>query len=691
MSGVHGEGPFQLGRWRVEPRELRLVGAEETRTLEPRVMAVLVALARTPGQVVTKDELVADAWGGAPVTDNAITWAVSRLRKALSPETPIRTVTGQGYRLEIELRPIDGAVRVARRRWPLVVSVAAAVAVAILLLGSEREPDRDPAAAIPTLSTERRLTTLPGRETEPALSADGRWLAFSHRATPADRWELRIVATTEERLLPVTGERGEQTGELRASARSAVPIRIEQPESSNRAAAWSPSGLQLAYFAYGPGACSLRRMQLDEDFDVIEDAVVTACEAATSGRVAWLSESVLLATLSTAGRHALHRIDLADGRIEAISDPGEQLPGDRIFGLAPARDRVALVRHRTSRESELFVGPPDGSAWERLGATPYWFHAVTIDAADRLRFNATDQELVIYDSDLGAPRTLLRYPERVWGLTAGLNDAVAFESFPRTRARIIARYPGGGERPIARSAGTERSPAVADDGTLAWVSNRTGFEQIWLRAPGGEDSQLSDARRGQRFGQLRWSPHGTRILAVADGAIGSLGLEGQAFAIHSLPNDVVRDPSWTPDGLEVRFSLRTGDTWTWMTVAIDQLPETRRVVLDDAISARALSDGRIVHFRGKRDGLWVTEADGTRRRIADAALPDHWALDGPTALLVSERRLQRVDLTDGSVTEGFQLGPLDGTELAFDPSTGSWLVTRYDNPESDIVIASPRR
>ena len=691
MSDRLDGNPFQLGRWRVEPRELRLSAPGETRTLEPRVMAVLLALARTPGHVVTKEQLLADAWQGTPVTDNAITWAISRLRKNLEPDGGlIRTVTGQGYRLEADVSPL-GAVASVRRRWPTIAASGglAIVGIAIVLLLPEGEPNPLP---VPRAEP-RRITTLPGRETEPAISDDGRWLAFAYRATPADSWELRIVATAEERLFTVTGPGGEMTGELRSSGRGAVPRRISQRQSNNRAPSWSPSGRQLAYFATTPRVCSLRRLQFDEDFSVLNDSLVTGCQVGTSGRVAWLGENEMLAAIAPPGQdqHALHRIDLTTGEETAISDPGDTIPGDRVFGLSPTRDQVVLIRHHPGPESELFIGPVDGQAWKWLGSTPYWFHAVTVNGEGLIRFNATDREVVTYDPHREAITPLLRHNDRVWGLIAGLAPGeFIFESFPPVRARIVARGPAGAERVMVNSAGMERSPALAADGTLAWVSDRTGSQQLWLREKGGEDRQFSDARGGQQFKQLRWSQDSNRLLAIADGVIGSVGRDEADFAVHSEPGDVVRDPSWSPDGSEVRFSLRSETGWDLVAVDVREPPGSRRVVLKDTFAARALAQGRIAHFRESERGLWVAELDGTRRRVADVAQPDHWWVDEASAWVVADGELIRVHLADGAMQKILDLGPLDGSDLFWDEASETAFITRYDNPESDIVTAIVR-
>ena len=64
---------FILADWEVRPRHGTLTRRDSPASIpvriEPRVMAVLVCLARHAGEVVTRDEFSADVWGGRIVSD----------------------------------------------------------------------------------------------------------------------------------------------------------------------------------------------------------------------------------------------------------------------------------------------------------------------------------------------------------------------------------------------------------------------------------------------------------------------------------------------------------------------------------------------------------------------------------------------------------------------------------------------
>jgi DNA-binding winged helix-turn-helix (wHTH) protein len=96
------EVDFAVGALRIRPaaREVEAEAAGKS-TLEPRVMQVLVTLARQAGSVVSRDELIARCWAGRVVGDDAIHRCIARLRKLADSHGGfvIETVAKVGYRL----------------------------------------------------------------------------------------------------------------------------------------------------------------------------------------------------------------------------------------------------------------------------------------------------------------------------------------------------------------------------------------------------------------------------------------------------------------------------------------------------------------------------------------------------------------------------------------------------------------
>src|SRR5579862_3203159 len=86
----------------IDVQNLKLTVRGEFRPLEPKVFRLLQFLVENPGRVVTKEEILKAVWEGTFVTDNALTRAITQIRKALNddPKQPkyIETVPTVGYR-----------------------------------------------------------------------------------------------------------------------------------------------------------------------------------------------------------------------------------------------------------------------------------------------------------------------------------------------------------------------------------------------------------------------------------------------------------------------------------------------------------------------------------------------------------------------------------------------------------------
>jgi TolB-like protein/DNA-binding winged helix-turn-helix (wHTH) protein/Tfp pilus assembly protein PilF len=148
LPASSSEQPFRVADWTVDPAGGRLLRADETVKLEPKVMDVLVYLARRPGQVVPRAELEAALWPGMVVGYDALTRAMFELRRAFGDDSRdprfIETVSKKGYRLVATVRPAEAPAAVvgaagaataedrATRRWPGPWAITASVLVVIV-------------------------------------------------------------------------------------------------------------------------------------------------------------------------------------------------------------------------------------------------------------------------------------------------------------------------------------------------------------------------------------------------------------------------------------------------------------------------------------------------------------------------------------------------------------------------------
>lgn len=98
---VRGARPIDVGALRIDQRRREATLAGRRLDLRPREFDLLAALARDPGVVWSRDDLLENVWGtDFPGETRTVDVHVSALRARLAPDGPaIEAVKGVGYRL----------------------------------------------------------------------------------------------------------------------------------------------------------------------------------------------------------------------------------------------------------------------------------------------------------------------------------------------------------------------------------------------------------------------------------------------------------------------------------------------------------------------------------------------------------------------------------------------------------------
>ncbi|MCW5611402.1 MAG: helix-turn-helix transcriptional regulator [Rubrivivax sp.] len=147
---------LRFGRFELRPQEQRLLADGEPVALGGRAFDLLLALARRPGELLTRNELIEQVWPGRVVEENNLSVQVNALRKVLGGEW-LATVPGRGYRFVAPVVPVAPASSPAPADEPSPLPQTHLPTLQPLLVGRS-----DDLAALGTLVDQHRLVTIVG-------------------------------------------------------------------------------------------------------------------------------------------------------------------------------------------------------------------------------------------------------------------------------------------------------------------------------------------------------------------------------------------------------------------------------------------------------------------------------------------------------------------------------------------------
>ena len=660
---------IRVGDWVVRPDLDVIERNGERRKLEPRVMRVLLFLLARRGDVVSRQELLESVWPDVTVGEEALTQAISAIRKAFEDDAReprfIRTIPKRGYQLIAESA---AAHTTARPRYRTAAFVAAALLTATLGIALSV-----PRGAIrqerPELSNS---TAYPGRETDPALSADGSLLAFAWNGTRPDVWSVYVQ--------PREG--------LKPRKLSSSPF----PESSP---SFSPSADRIAFIRHGE-ECEV----IVRDLGSGVERQAARCGNSGSPRLAWSPRDELL-VLSDAqkatGELELFLIDLKTGDRRALTT-ALGIMGDRYPSFSPDGKEIAFVRTRAMGASDLLVVSSAGGSPRQLTFEGRWIQGVTWIEKDRLIFSSARSgrfELWILNLKNSAISWFGIGARPSVSPAASRTGSLVFEQQNFDSDIYLLRE--SGREAIARSTLWEDEPRWSPDGNqLAFVSERSGSRELWVsERSGGTAAQLTHFLN-TTVRSPRWSPDGRSIaFASSDGkssSIWKVDLDARRPVRLTSGGKTDVSPAWSRDGTRIYFSSDRDGAWGIWSVSPSG-GEAEKLADITASTIFEAADGSLYINRPDVGGIWRLPRDGgpevvvqdfRERDFANWELVDNslWYLDRDRRCLVA------LDLESGIERKGPML-PMSQDDIGISVNRrGEVLFAAGARTESDLIAVT---
>jgi len=505
------------------------------------------------------------------------------------------------------------------------------VAVAILAVGglifglykfygSRQLPANAPIRVTP-------LTSSSGVERSPALSPDGRQVAFVWEGEKNDNFDIYVKIID-----------------------AGTPLRLTTSQGRDMSPAWSPDNRFVAF---------LRGTGEDKGFYLVPalggaerklaDAFGWNGAGVLSQYIDWLPDGKTLVVVDKTAESepwSIFLLSVETGEKRQLTQPPATDDGDDLVALSPDGKTLAFTRFRDEIVNDIHLMPIAGGEPARL----------TFDDALVLGLDWTrDGERIVFSSDRAGVSALWTIPAS--GSTpapvAGVGENVGELSVSRQsdhlvyaqlsfemnlwRIELANRVAGSGRRnaspPTKFIASTRREhdPQFSPSGQrIAFGASRSGKDEIWVCDSEGQNStQLTNLGSAS---SPRWSPD-NRFIAFDSRAGGNadihiISADGGSPRRLTIETSEEVLPSWSRDGRFVYFaSKRTGRHEVWKMPAAGG--EAVQVTREGGFTAFESTDGRVLYYlKGRSDSsVWsVSIEGGAETKVFDHQVGRSWAV-----------------------------------------------------------------
>jgi len=565
-AALRDRPPFTLGEVEVRPASNELLIAREVVRVKPRLMDVLLRLAAAPGEVVTREALIADAWPRRMVNDEVLSRVIADLRGVLRDDARearyIETLPKVGYRLVAPIGAPGGTIAEPSRfsrtaRALAALGAVAAAVVGVLAWRGTAEPHAGAAALMRQLAGAEPFSSGPELEVLPRFSPDGTRVAFGTVEADTARVIVRDV-------------------------HSAQRIMIGDEDYVSTGPVFFPDGQRLAFYrrAATDGECEIASF----DLRTHKRERLVDCARSPQGRFDLSPDGrtlVYAGTIRPQFPAGLVARDLATGSERVLTQPAPDAGNDVSPRFSPDGGTIAFLRGTQSSREVWTIGLAKGAEARNIGSPRGLTYGLAWLGV---------QGPLLVGADWFGQRALNR-----------LDLA--------TRAATMVGARG------ARSVDVDRAGNVV-------FENATYSANLFLIDPADAATKPRELWPSTRYtNQAEFSPDGTRVLFVSNrdgaGAIYVASIGGAPMRILGADDFAYMRPHWSRDGraiYAVRLTRREDGERVQQAVRADA--DTGRTELLSALGTHVFDVHESV------DGaLVVGELSGNAARLMRARTP----------------------------------------------------------------------
>ncbi|WKE65382.1 winged helix-turn-helix domain-containing protein [Gallaecimonas kandeliae] len=569
-----------------------LTQGQQQYQLEPMAVELLAYFCQHPDRLISRDELIEQVWNGRIVTDNAVSRLITKLRKALQddPRQPrcIATFPKKGYKFIAQVSQLDDAPLEAadtlttkgdaagstgrHLRWFAGMAALVLVVGLIAWLGFP--------AKQPTFNSAKALTSEAGTNLFPDVSPDGTRLLFmSNKGGQIHQYLERLSDNRQ--------------------------LEIHQDGMGVGPARWSDDGSRIVYLAANQKSCRYY-VRTVEGMTLGKPRLVHNCPAGSFGMVSFThhNDEIIFAERSGDTPYSLFSLNINNGEPKRLNQPELVLGGNSRFDLHPTKN-------------QLLISSPDEQQWEgfyRLDLDSdvlsllfkldsYICCGIWSQDGDRvvLMGEHPARELLSYDLTGRDKQLLYRGSQQIMGPFRHRNgkDYLFTASQDYLNAQLFNTQTGDTSVLLDSTTDDKLATFANTGGRLAFVSQRSGSEEIWLmNLADRQTSKLTDYHDGRHYVDLLWSPDDSTLAALTLNELHLIDAKSGRTTLIRMPQAEIRGVSFKSNKL-LSFSRKEGKRW--------QLYEYQ---MDKGELTKGPEQWQFVRYRPQaEDTLWLDRHD----------------------------------------------------------------------------------
>lgn len=525
---------FFVNNFRVDMLRSQIINQADVRSMEPRVLQVLLLLAQNQGQVVSHQEILDAVWPDVVIEGNAIQRCIVQLRKALNDDaknqTIILTHPKKGYSLVAEVSAQDGQTSLDNKsqfrywRWSVIVLVFC-LFLAVLYFFYSQENKLSFNKLVPITATDKK-------EFYPSFSPDGRYLAFNRYlgGCQSQIWAKDLRSKKEYLLTKDVGIYGQ--------------------------VAWSPDGTQLAFSQKD----HCRKQQLLPNCQSItsiafflalgkpqETSLLLSCTEKSYGGINWITNERIAFIANRNGHGDIHSLSIGTGEVSSLFSQANLNPSALTYSQRN-KQLVITFMDATNKPNLLFLDLDTGESKTiglnvpdvlsgQLWWDPIWHphkDSFIVSAKNSLFEITLEGNFIQYEF----PAAQNIHTPAFHPVSANIAASMGVVDLDIGELGWSGSAPTDAEnlpiqqilhRSIVEDYNAQYQP---NNKGIAFISHQSGDAQIWLEQ-NGELSQLSHFHQNFRINSYLWSQQSNALIVARKGRLQLLMLDGRSTPLKT--------------------------------------------------------------------------------------------------------------------------------------------------------------